>query len=833
MEQTTAFNGRGSQLQDYEREHLETLRASLAECTVLLKTDESFPLAEAGELALYGSGARQTVKGGTGSGEVNSRYFVTVEEGLKAAGFRLSTSGWLDAYDAVREQAKKDFVREIKARARRNHTNAIIEGMGAVMPEPEYELPLEGGGETAVYVLARTSGEGNDRENIPGDIALTKTEVRDILLLQKQYKKFLLVLNVGGPVDLTPVLGEVGNILLLSQLGVETGCVLADLLLGKANPSGKLATTWAAFDDYPTVGDFGDMNETRYREGIYVGYRYFDSAGVRPMFSFGFGLSYTTFEVGEEKAELNGETVTVTASVKNTGAFPGKETLQVYVSKPEVKLDQPFQCLAAFGKTRLLRPEETDTVTMSLRVSDLASYDSARACWVLEQGDYFLRLGTSSEDTKPIVRLRLEEEVVTRQTENVCGVTDFADWKPKLERIDMFAPEVPILTVDPGAIPTETVQDAGRFEIDEAVRGMSTEQLVQMSLGAHDPKNGFAAVIGSAGFAVAGAAGETCGLTKDLGLKPLVMADGPAGLRLSRDYVMGEKGPVPVGQSSLESMQDFMPKPARWLLSRLVRKKPDPRAEIRHQYATAIPIGTALAQSWNTDFARQCGDIVGDEMERMNVDLWLAPALNIHRSIRCGRNFEYFSEDPLLSGAFAAAITRGVQAHPGRGTTVKHYAANNQEYNRYNNNSIVSERAMREIYLRGFEICVREAQPHALMTSYNLLNGCHTSEHEGLIRRILRNEFGYRGIVMTDWVVTGVTNKKSIYPIANAGRVAAAGGDLFMPGSSGDAEQLRKALERGVLSEEQLRENVSRVIRKIRELRAAGTVEAADGGRSF
>ena len=240
------------ELLDYERKHIEILRDSLAECTVLLKTDGSFPIAEAGELALFGSGARQTVKGGTGSGEVNSRYFVSVEEGLKAAGFRLTTEAWLDAYDAVREQAKKDFVREIKARARRNHTNAIIEGMGAVMPEPEYDLPTEGGGETAVYVLARTSGEGNDRENIPGDIALTKTEIRDILRLQKEYGRFLLVLNVGGPVDLTPVLGEVGNILLLSQLGVETGAVLADILLGKASPSGKLATTWACFDDYPT-----------------------------------------------------------------------------------------------------------------------------------------------------------------------------------------------------------------------------------------------------------------------------------------------------------------------------------------------------------------------------------------------------------------------------------------------------------------------------------------------------------------------------------------------------------------------------------------------------
>jgi beta-glucosidase len=214
-----------------------------------------------------------------------------------------------------------------------------------------------------------------------------------------------------------------------------------------------------------------------------------------------------------------------------------------------------------------------------------------------------------------------------------------------------------------------------------------------------------------------------------------------------------------------------------------------------------------------------CGDIVGDEMERMNVDLWLAPALNIHRDIRCGRNFEYFSEDPLLSGLFAAALTRGVQAHAGKGVTVKHFAANNQEYNRYNNNSMVSERAMREIYLRGFELCIREARPFALMTSYNLLNGTHTSEHTGLLRGILRGEFGYTGLVMTDWVDAGVTKKKNLYPVANAGRVAMAGGELFMPGCGDDAEAIRKALDRGVLSTEQLRENVSGTLRALRELR--------------
>ncbi len=820
------------ELLDYERSHLERIRESLAECTVLLKSDGSFPLEEAGQLALYGSGARRTVKGGTGSGEVNSRYFVNVENGLEEAGFRITTKGWLYQYDRIMEKAKKDFLREIRARARKQHTNVLVAGMGAAMPEPEYELPLEGQGDCALYVLARTAGEGNDRENTGGDIALTRTEIRDILQLQKQYLRFLLVLNVGGPVDLSPVAGEVNNILLLSQLGVETGCALADILLGKQNPSGKLTASWAAFEDYPAVGDFGDRDETRYREGIYVGYRYFDSAGVQPLFPFGFGLSYTEFETGEVKTELNGEEVTVTVKLKNTGTRAGRETLQLYVSKPEAELDQPFQELIAFSKSSLLQPGEEEQLALHFRLSEMASYDSREASWVLEKGDYFLRLGTSSADTAAAARLRLGEKVVTRKTKNLCGVADFTDWKPKLERIDMFLPDVPIVELDAAAIPRQEVRFEREEEISPETLGLSPEQLVNMSLGAFDPKGGLANVVGNASFAVAGAAGETSAVSEEFGLKPLVMADGPAGLRLSRDYYLGEKGPVSTTRSIPETMLALLPKPARWALEKTAPKTPR-EAEILHQYTTAIPIGTAVAQSWNLDFARTCGDIVGDEMERMQVDLWLAPALNIQRDIRCGRNFEYFSEDPLLSGRFAAALTGGVQAHPGRGVTVKHFAANNQEYNRYNSNSIVSERAMREIYLRGFEICIREASPAALMTSYNLLNGVHTSEHSGLLE-LLRCEFGFDGIVMTDWVSPGVTRKDSHYPGAEAGRVAAAGGELFMPGNTGDAKNIRAALDRGSLSMERLQKNVSHLLRKIRELRepAAEDSRIGNGGET-
>jgi len=317
---------------------------------------------------------------------------------------------------------------------------------------------------------------------------------------------------------------------------------------------------------------------------------------------------------------------------------------------------------------------------------------------------------------------------------------------------------------------------------------------------------------------VAGAAGETSKISEDFGLPTLVMADGPAGLRLCQDYALRDEEPIGLEKRLPGGLSDLMPKPVNWVLDLLSPSAPL-CAEVLHQYCTAIPIGTAIAQSWDLDFARLCGDIVGDEMARFGVDLWLAPAMNIHRDIRCGRNFEYYSEDPLITGLMAAAVTQGVQAHPGRGATIKHYAANNQEVNRYYSNSQVSERAMREIYLRGFGICVRLAQPVAVMTSYNLLNGTHTSEHTGILNDILRGEFGFQGIVMTDWVVSALPAGENKYPPADAGRVAVAGGELFMPGCADDAESIRNALERGVLKRDRLRQNVSGVLRTIRGLK--------------
>ncbi len=834
-------------MSEYERIHSKILRRSGAECTVLLRSDGAFPLDAPCELALYGSGARRTVKGGTGSGEVNCRAFVTAEDGLEAAGFRITTKSWLDRYGEIYAESKKRFIRDLKRSALKRGTLAILDSLGAVMPEPEYELPPDAAGAAAVYVLARISGEGSDRKPVPGDILLTETEKRDILALNRKYEKFLLVLNVGGVIDLSPI-PEVRNILLLSQLGGETGHILADVMLGKSFPSGKLASTWFAWQDHPSVGEFGDRFDTRYTEGIYVGYRWFDTVGKQPLFPFGFGLGYTRFELraGEAAAEEGGR-ISLRVAVKNTGNRAGKEVAQLYVSPPpgeesttasggnivdsEVsrnerspqcgaatietagKLDKPYQVLAAFAKTDALEPGGEQTMDLAFSLRDLASYDPERAAWILEPGDYILRAGTSSRDTKAVAVVRLDGEAVVKQVKNCLGSPDSPDWKPE-PRPREETGGLPVLPVRASALAAETVDYTPAEDVDPAVEALSDEELCLLNIGAFNRK-GSGSVIGAAGQTVAGSAGETANCLKDI--PALIMADGPAGLRLSRQYTRDENGVHGIGSDMPESVMELMPTPVL-LWGKLFPGKQKAAGEIFEQNCTAIPIGTAIAQSWNPDFAEQCGDLVGDEMERFGVHLWLAPALNIHRDIRCGRNYEYYSEDPLISGRIAAAVTRGVQKHPHSGTTVKHYAANNQETNRYGSNSAVSERAMREIYLRGFEIAVRESQPHAVMTSYNLLNGVHTSERRDLTEEILRAEFGFRGIVMTDWLVAALNSGKKKYPVPDAARIAAAGGDLVMPGAPEDLKALLEGLKNGTVTRRQLAVNGTRVLRMAKKL---------------
>ncbi|MBR5182701.1 MAG: glycoside hydrolase family 3 protein, partial [Clostridiales bacterium] len=406
-------------------------------------------------------------------------------------------------------------------------------------------------------------------------------------------------------------------------------------------------------------------------------------------------------------------------------------------------------------------------------------------------------------------------DVVLKKARNLLGDPGFKDQVFRCEYADDLS-KVKHLSLDPKDLKEEIVDYDQEYQIDEAVKKLSDESLAYLNVGTFG--KGLASVIGDASQSVAGAAGESSDKADLAGLKPLVMADGPAGLRISPLYYEDKKGIHSYGPSMPVTILEFMPKIMQKLMGGTPKLKKG--TVLKEQYTTAIPIGTAIAQSFNEEFAQICGDIVGGEMEIFKIDLWLAPALNIHRHVLCGRNFEYFSEDPLISGNMASAITKGVQKHPGKGTTIKHYAVNNQETNRYTTNSNVSERALREIYLKGFEICVRDSQPLALMTSYNLLNGVHTNEHRGLCYEVLRKEYGFKGLIMTDWEVSAMPTGKNKYRMPDSDKVALAGGNLYMPGSGGDLKKILKALKDKSLDRAVLEESASRLYEMVRKIKA-------------
>ena len=812
-------------VQPFEKEHIDLVRKTAPECALFLKReDDTLPLAP-GKAALYGSGARKTIKGGTGSGDVNVRHFVTVEEGMERAGFEIVSKAWLDAYDQVLVDARAVFVEQIKKEAAELGINAVMYGMGKAMPEPQYEIAMDAECDLAVYVLSRISGEGADRDVSAGDINLSETEIRDILYCSRHYKKFVLVLNVGGMVNLEPVM-EVKNILLLGQLGTPTGDVLADILTGVSNPSGKLAMTWAPIEQYPSTKGFGDMDDTVYNEGIYVGYRYFKTADVTPTFPFGYGLSYTKFEIGTASVAADEKKVSVTVPVTNVGTCAGKEVIQLYVSKPSVKLDQPYQELAAFAKTSELKPSENEEVTLTFSLRDLAAYDEELASYVLEKGVYWLRIGNSSEDTVVCAGLKLDADVIVKECKTICPGADIpkfipADGMEAQERdAQLKKTEAPVYELHAELFQTEKVtyseepteilnKETGSFEevksgkisAEQFVASLTNEQLAYLSIGLYEDNTGMGSMIGASAQTVAGAAGETTKRLEELGVPSLVMADGPAGIRICKIYKIVD-GKAKGVDNPLAGMMEFMDQEQLQMMAAMAPKptEEEEKAPIHYAYCTAIPIGTALAQSFNTEMCEKLGDLVGKEMEQFGVHLWLAPAMNIQRSPLCGRNFEYYSEDPVVGGRIAAAITNGVQKHKGCGTTIKHFALNNQETNRMASNSIVSERALREIYLRTFEICIRESAPAAVMSSYNLVNGEHANNSKDIQTHVLRDEWGYEGAVMTDWYAVGgmiaaAGGRENKHPAGLASGCIHAGNDLVMPGMEADFEEMLSAVD--------------------------------------
>ncbi len=801
-----------SVIQRFEREHTEKLRRLAPECMVLLKKNGDFPLSAPCAVALYGSGARRTVKGGTGSGDVNVRHFSSVEEGLENTGFTITTKEWLDAYDEVKSDIRDTFYAEIIEQAEREGKAPFLVGLGKTPPEPRYDFPMDGSGEVCVYVLSRISGEGADRSEAKGDLLLSDDEIRDILNCAEKYQRFLLVLNVGGVVDLSPVLDHVENILLLSQLGTVTGEAFADVLLGKAYPSGRLTATWAKASDYQKIGDFAQRDDTRYREGIYVGYRYFDAAGIQPIFPFGYGLSYTEFEAKTEDFRLEERTIQVKVCVTNTGSFAGKETVLLYYSAPDGRLDKPVRELGAYAKTRELLPGESETLVLELPAENMASWDSENAVWLMEQGDYVLSTGS-----EPVGIISLDADAVTAKCSHLDGGADFADWKPEC-RYQVPA-GLPVILLHAAELEKTGHCDSDRIEgylpkLPD-LADFTDKELARICVGKFVSAAGIESIIGSSAFSVVGAAGETTDVVSEKGYGRMVLADGPAGLRIITRYIETKDGPQGLDSGSME---EYLPLLGEQIVKLLGAKRAAVNEAAKSQpvyyhYASAIPIGTALAQAWNPEVAHACGDIVGEEMELFGIQVWLAPALNIHRSPLCGRNFEYYSEDPYLSGKTAAAVTAGVQSHSHCAVTIKHFVCNNQETNRFNSNSIVSERALREIYLKGFEICVKEAAPLALMSSYNLLGGIHTANRRDLLTDVLRGEWGFQGFVMTDWnTTTTKQDPNGAYGPASDALCIKAGNDQIMPGCEADVNGILAALESSILDRSELERSAGRIL---------------------
>ena len=635
------------------------------------------------------------------------------------------------------------------------------------------------------------------------------------------------MLNVGGVIDTKFLRAQegIGAILLMSQVGNIGGHALADVLTGKVSPSGHLTTTWAEnYEDYPNAKTFshmnGDIHDEYYEEGIYVGYRYFDTFDVTPAYPFGYGKSYTTFDVKTEEVTADAKQISVKVCVTNTGAtYSGKEVVQVYYSAPTGKLEKPYQELAAYAKTKELAPGESEELIITYQVDRMASYDVQRASYVLEAGTYYVRVGVNSRATKVSAAVVLDQETVTEVLSNrlvldcemnelsSADVTPYGYAEEEAEKeqackLDIASTDIETKTVTYEETNAEiaantsekkiTMQDvmSGQATLDDLVGQLTIPEMAELCVGtSRGNMGGDTAIIGSSSAVVPGAAGDTTSLMiEDRDIRNLVLADGPAGLRLSKHFKADAEGNVIPGTSDA-------PIPGMDLLMAGSPKPEIPEDAIDYyQYCTAIPIATLLAQTWDVDAIKECGDIVGEEMKEFGVTLWLAPGMNIHRNPLCGRNFEYYSEDPLVAGKCAAADTLGVQQHAGVGTTIKHFALNNQEDNRMHTNAHVSERAAREIYLKGFELAVKEAKPMSIMTSYNLINGIHSANNKDLLTAITRNEWGFDGIVMTDWGTTGGMEMNQgmefKYGCSSAAGCIKAGNDLTMPGKQEDVDEI-------------------------------------------
>ena len=700
---------------DYEK-YAELARRVAAEGSVLLRNEDGvLPLQKGQKVSIFGRTQFEHYKSGTGSGGmVNAPYVTNITDSLKE-----------DGTVQVNEVLEAQYREWLK-----DHPFDIGEGW-AMEPWNQEEMPVSEEltrqaaeqSDLAIVVLGRTAGEDKDNSAAEGSYLLTAAEEEILRNVCNAFARTIVVLNVGNIMDMKWVdRYQPQAVLYVWQGGQEGGRATVDVLTGKVNPGGKLSDTIAEdIEDYPSTENFGDPVENFYTEDIYVGYRYFETfARDKVKYPFGFGLSYTRFQTESMGLAVQGTEATVIEKVTNVGGMSGRETIQVYVEAPQGKLGKPLRQLAAYAKTEELKPGASEELILKAELTELASYDDSgvtghKSCYVLEAGDYIFYVGTDVRSAREVGRVTLAElQVVRTATEALAPVQAFKRLRPFFfgENDHAIAnwEDVPLRTIDLAErilrerpTQSEYVGDQGwkladvydkKITPEQFLTQLSDEDLICMTRG-----EGMCSPKVTPGTAFGGV---TDGL-QQFGIPVACCSDGPSGIRMDCGTM-----------------------------------------------AYALPNGTLLACTFDPELVEELYEMEGMELRKNKIDSLLGPGINIHRNPLNGRNFEYFSEDPYLTGTMAAAQLKGMGKYGVTGT-IKHFACNNQEFKRHDANAIVSERALREIYLKGFEIAVKQGGAYSIMSTYGPVNGLWTAGSYDLLTTILRKEWGYQGIVMTDW----------------------------------------------------------------------------------
>lgn len=757
--------------------YLDTAAKMVSEGIVMLKNDNNaLPLDTDKEVAVFGRIQFHYYKSGTGSGGmVNVTKVVNILDGLIDNGVKVNEK-LLDTY------RKWD----------RENPFDLGEGWGGE-PWSQKEMPLDEGlvketaksCETAIVIIGRTAGEEQDNRLEAGSYLLSDDEIAMLKVVRENFKKVVLLLNVGNIIDMTDINRIAPDaVLYVWQGGMTGGKGTADVLTGKVSPSGKLPDTIAyKASDYPSDANFGrEKNRDIYAEDIYVGYRYFETfAKEKVLYPFGFGLSYTEFEIKTEKAEITEGALKLSVSVKNIGSYKGKEVIEVYCEAPQGRLGKAVRVLCGFEKTRELVPQEEQAVEIAVDIAKLASYDDSgvtgnKSCYVLEAGEYKFYVGSDVRSAEYACSFEQGEDLVTeRLTQALAPVESFERIKPVCEggAFSIGREAVPLSKIDESARRLEKLPKEIAYTGDKGIKlwdvknGKNTMDEFIAQLSDYD----LSCIIRGEGMGsprvTAGTASAFGGVSENLngfGVPAGCCSDGPSGMRLD----CGTK-------------------------------------------AFSLPNGTMIASSFNKELTRELFTFMGLEMAANKVDCLLGPGMNIHRHPLNGRNFEYFSEDPFLTGKMAAAELKGM-AGAGVTGTIKHFCANNRETNRHFIDSVVSERALREIYLKGFEIAVKEGGASSVMTTYGRVNGLWTAGNFDLNTVILREEWGFKGFTMTDWWaninVRGKEPDKTDFAA-----MARAQNDVYMvcPDGEKNDDNTLAALENGGIERCELQRNAENI----------------------